>query len=278
MHSIRILCVVTLLVAFYTQTTSLTKCAFPAHVDNEYAEVFCSNHIFMYAEHKGDCGDVMRYHNDIKYQRDGPFNTKILLTFYSYFPLAFIIMAAICFMPQVLWKFMHLFGYGECFLARQIGCLLQSDESEEIQTCCKEMKGHHEFLKIFIGKIFSLIIAGVCLASLYLVLFNPEKINLFPLFQKEVLCSFRRAGQTGYITSRLSCIMPQNFYNEQVCIVLLAWFVIVTIANLLSLLSWIVFISPCYIIYVMSSLPGVVGFLMKLLYWHSSHNEILSFL
>ena len=279
-HSVRILCVLTLLVAFYTQTTSPTKCAFPSQVNAEYAEVVCSNHVFMYAEH-GAHGEVLRYHSDIKYKSEGQ-NTRIPLTFYSFFPLAFVVMAGVCYLPQVLWKLLHLFGYGERFSAKQIGRLLQNDEREEIRTRCKEMKWHHKFAKIFIAKVFSLIIAAFCSVALYFVLFNPEKIGLIPLFHKEVLCIFRAQSLNEYMIRKVSCVLPQNFYNEQVCLLLLAWFVVVTIANIFSLVSWIIFVSRCYVVYMMGSLQreieGVVGVPVKLLYCHLSYNEILSFL
>ena len=42
-------------------------------------------------------------------------------------------------------------------------------------------------------------------------------------------------------------MLPQNFYNEQVCIVLAFWLVFVVLATILSLISWWVCLSSAYV-------------------------------
>ena len=263
-----ILTILTLLVAYYTQATNPTVCAMPPHLNSDYVHLLCGNYAYKYYS-------AVRgvYHHDVLYRhgerQEGDSDTRVHLVIYSYFPLVFALVATICYLPQLLWNALQVCDPKGLNLKETVTAL-RGDDHATVERCFKELRGKSTVTKLMMCKVFSFSVA----AGLAALCFYVTQLTTLPIFAKEVLCELRTQGINTYHTSTLSCVMPQNFYNEQIVILLTFWFGFVAVANVGSIIAWLFLISHSFFSLLSAEIGGILP--ASMLYTKLSYTQILS--
>ena len=227
-YSLAVLMGVTLLVSYYTQATSPAVCLYPGQLNPDYVHTFCGANSFIIYDRY-----FKIYHSDLHFitrARD----LRIPMSYYSFFPMVFLLAAIMCYIPEIIWNLMS--WSGKTRLLRIIHVLKTGTRAEAEAVLLNQPDW--AILKLITVKFLSIIIAGLLSALCFSVSLSWPP-SYFPVFPKSVLCDLAIPLGSRPGIEVLRCQLPQNYMNEQVCIGLGGWFGIVALANLFSLCSWI---------------------------------------
>ena len=261
MYSVGILCVLTLYVAYYTQATSSTLCAMPAHVNQDYVHLYCGGHVFQYFSWFRDT-----YHQQLNSRY---YNVRVYVTWYSYLPLVFGVLAIICFVPELVWIVLTDFGAKKLRLSYTMKALREDDDKACMDNF-DNLRNAAVWSKLICCKLLSTVVAAACAAGCYYALF----LSPIPLFPKEVICELPMQGNNQIQRELISCVMPQNHFTEQIFILLIFWFCFVFAANFLSIISWCIYCSRLVFACLVHDVQGVLP--SSMLHSDMSYTQILS--
>ena len=261
MYSTALLALLTLVVAYYTQTTNATLCALPPSENADYVQLYCGGHAYQYVSWLRQ-----RYHQQ---QNSREFKIKVFVTWYSYFPLAFGCAAMICYVPQMVWIFLNQFGATQLNITETVRALRAGDR----KACMDKfalLKRASVWSKLIFCKCLSLAIAGALGFLCYWALFLSKR----PLFPKEVLCDYIKGSGNQYQNNIIPCVLPVNLFNEQVCILVGFWFAFVCVAHVISILAWCLSVTGGVIKCMAQEVEGLLP--ASILHSDMSYSQLMS--
>ena len=229
-HTVFILVATTILTAYYVQNTPPSLCLGAPQANPEYVQLFCGAKGFVWHSRHRDI-----YHTRIVHPQPLA-DHQIPLPPYQYLPLAYAIAAILCYLPQVLLKIMQNYVIPE---HRTLLQGLTTKRSNLIRDSIKKFKNNSVCKSVILHKILCVIIPIAIASLIGYILYLNHVDPIYPLFPKACVCGLPLTGHAGQQIHIIRCILPQNYFTEQVLLLLFVWLNFVTLANFNSICIWV---------------------------------------